>query len=198
MQKSAGALLRLDSPLRNGCFGKAVADREELLVRLRSMLLGLRFHLSEGGGPCILLGMLRLLALGNADLLLLQGGLHDLRLFRSGFFAACIEFIRLHHRADKLTLFRLERQMRCLLILGLQRRVELLLLCCLRILMDLAGVYGMLRFVKRLLGVFSLFRVYRRGKNRSADSGQAGWCSAAAARKQTRTGNGCRCWRVSG
>ena len=45
------------------------------------------------------------LALGNTDLLLLQGGLHDLRLFRSGFFAACIKFIRLHHRADKLALF---------------------------------------------------------------------------------------------
>ena len=105
MQESAGALLRLDSPLRNGCFGKAVADREELLVRLRSMLLGLRFHLSEGGDPCILLGMLRLLALGNTDLLLLQGKLHDLRLFRSGFFTACIKFIRLHYRADKLALF---------------------------------------------------------------------------------------------
>ena len=45
------------------------------------------------------------LALGNTDLLLLQGRLHDLRLFRSGFFAACIKFIRLHHRADKLALF---------------------------------------------------------------------------------------------
>lgn len=100
------------------------------------MLPGLRFHLSEGGTLCVLLGMLRLLtlrdaglfrvetihrimlrmvaflglhlALGNTDLLLLQGRLHDLRLFRSGFFTACIKFIRLHHRADKLTLFRLE------------------------------------------------------------------------------------------
>ena len=44
-------------------------------------------------------------ALGDAALFLLQGGLHDLRLFRSGFFAACIKFIRLHHRADKLALF---------------------------------------------------------------------------------------------
>lgn len=97
------------------------------------MLPGLRFHLSEGGDLCILLGMLCLLAprnagllrvetihrimlrmaaflrlhfaLGNADLLLLQGRLHDLRLFRSGFFTACIKFIRLHHRADKLALF---------------------------------------------------------------------------------------------
>ena len=34
------------------------------------------------------------------------------------------------------------------------------------ILMDLAGVYGMLRFVKRLLGVFSLFRVYSARRNR--------------------------------
>lgn len=97
------------------------------------MLPGLRFHLSEGGTLCVLLGMLRLLtlrdaglfrvetihrimlrmvaflglhlALGNTDLLLLQGRLHDLRLFRSGFFVACIKFIRLHHRADKLALF---------------------------------------------------------------------------------------------
>lgn len=97
------------------------------------MLPGLRFHLSEGGTLCVLLGMLRLLtlrdaglfrvetsyritlcitaflglhlALGNANLLLLQGRLHDLRLFRSGFFTACIKFIRLHHRADKLALF---------------------------------------------------------------------------------------------
>ena len=97
------------------------------------MLLGLRFHLSEGGGLRILLNMLCLLtlrdarlfrvetsyritlcitaflglhlALGNTDLLLLQGRLHDLRLFRSGFFTACIKFIRLHHRADKLALF---------------------------------------------------------------------------------------------
>ena len=42
-----------------------------------------------------------LLALGNTDLLLLQGGLHDLRLLRSGFFAACFKFIRLHHGACK-------------------------------------------------------------------------------------------------
>ena len=97
------------------------------------MLPGLRFHLSEGGDLCILLGMLCLLAprnagllrvetihrimlrmaaflrlhvaLGDAALFLLQGGLHDLRLFRSGFFTACIKFIRLHHRADKLALF---------------------------------------------------------------------------------------------
>ena len=133
MQKSAGALLCLNRPLRNGCFGKAIADREELLVRLRSMLLGLRFHLPEGDGLRILLGMLRLFALrdagllrvetihrimlrmavflrlhftlGNTDLLLLQGGLHDLRLFRSGFFTACFKFVRLHHRANKLALF---------------------------------------------------------------------------------------------
>ena len=56
--------------------------------------------------------------------------------------------------------------MRCLLILRMQRRVELLLLRSLCILMDLAGVYGMLRFVKRLLGVFSLFRVYSARRNR--------------------------------
>ena len=133
MQESAGALLCLNRPLRNGSFGKAIADREELLVRLRSMLSGLRFHLSESGALRLLLGMLRLLtlrdsrlfrvetihrimlcmaaflrlhfALGSADLFLLQGRLHDLRLFRSGFFAACIKFIRLHHRADKLALF---------------------------------------------------------------------------------------------
>ena len=48
----------------------------------------------------------------------------------------------------------------------MQRRVELLLLRSLCILMDLAGVYGMLRFMKRLLGVFSLFRVYSAGRNR--------------------------------
>ena len=158
------------------------------------MLPGLRFHLSESGALRLLLGILRLLtlrdsrlfrvetshriilymtaflglhlALGNTDLLLLQGRLHDLRLFRSGFFTACIKFIRLHHGADKLALFRLERQMRCLLILRMQRRVELLLLRSLCILMDLAGVYGMLRFVKRLLGVFSLFRVYSARRNR--------------------------------
>ena len=133
MQESAGALLRLNSPLCNGGFGKSIADGEKLFVRLRSMLPGLRFHLPERVSLRILLGMLRLLtlrdaglfrvetshrimlrvaaflrlhvALGNTDLLLLQGGLHDLRLFRSGFFAACIKFIRLHHRADKLALF---------------------------------------------------------------------------------------------
>ena len=93
------------------------------------MLPGLRFHLSEGGSLRILLNVLRLfalhdaglfrvetshrimlcmtaflglhLALGNADLLLLQGGLHDLRLFRSGFLAARFKFIRLHYRAGK-------------------------------------------------------------------------------------------------
>ena len=133
MQKSAGALLRLNRPLRNGGFGKSIADGEKLFVGLRSMLPGLRFHLSESGALRLLLGMLRLLtlrdsrlfrvetshriilymtaflglhlALGNTDLLLLQGRLHDLRLFRSGFFTACIKFIRLHHRADKLALF---------------------------------------------------------------------------------------------
>ena len=118
MQESAGALLRLDSPFCNGGFGKTIADGEKLLVRLRSVLPGLRFHLSEGGSLRILLDVLRLLtlrdtgllrvetshrimlcmaaflglhlALGSADLLLLQGRLHDLRLFRSGFFTACI------------------------------------------------------------------------------------------------------------
>lgn len=106
------------------------------------------------------------LALGNANLLLLQGRLHDLRLFRSGFFTACIKFIRLHHGADKLALFRLERQMRCLLILRMQRRVELLLLRSLCILMQLAGIHRMLGFVERLLGLFTLFRVYGAGRNR--------------------------------
>ena len=105
MQESAGALLRLGSPLGNGGFRKPIADGEKLFVGLRSMLPGLRFHLPEGDGLRILLGMLRLFALGNTDLLLLQGRLYDLRLFRSGFFAACIKFIRLHHRADKLALF---------------------------------------------------------------------------------------------
>ena len=133
VQESAGALLRLDSPLCNGGFGKSIADGEKLFVGLRSMLPGLRFHLSESGALRLLLGILRLLtlrdsrlfrvetshriilymtaflglhlALGNTDLLLLQGRLHDLRLFRSGFFTACIKFIRLHHRADKLALF---------------------------------------------------------------------------------------------
>ena len=105
MQKSAGALLRLNRPRCNGGFGKAIADGEKLFVGLRSMLSGLRFHLSESGALRLLLGILRLLTLGSADLLLLQGRLHDLRLFRSGFFTACIKFIRLHHRADKLALF---------------------------------------------------------------------------------------------
>ena len=133
MQESAGALLRLNSPLCNGGFGKAIADGEKLFVGLRSMLPGLRFHLPERGSLRILLNVLRLLtlrdaglfrvetshrimlcvaaflrlhvALGDAALFLLQGGLHDLRLFRLGFFAACIKFIRLHHRADKLALF---------------------------------------------------------------------------------------------
>ena len=114
----------------------------------------------------LLLGILRLLTLGNTDLLLLQGRLHDLRLFRSGFFAACFKFIRLHHRADKLALFRLERQMRCLLILRMQRRVELLLLRSLCILMQLACVYEMLGFMKCLLGAFLLLRFYSAGRNR--------------------------------
>ena len=133
MQESAGALLRLNRPRCNGGFGKSIADGEKLFVGLRSMLPGLRFHLSESGALRLLLGILRLLTLrdsrlfrvetihrimlcmvaflglhlarGSADLLLLQGRLHDLRLFRSGFFAACIKFIRLHHRADKLDLF---------------------------------------------------------------------------------------------
>ena len=48
----------------------------------------------------------------------------------------------------------------------MQRRVELLLLRSLCILMDLAGVYGMPRFVKRLLGVFSLLRFYSAERNR--------------------------------
>ena len=47
--------------------------------------------------------------------------------------------------------------MRCLLILRMQRRVELLLLRSLRILMQLAGVHGMLGFVERLLRLFMLF-----------------------------------------
>lgn len=158
------------------------------------MLPGLRFHLSEGGVLRVLLDMLRLFALrnaglfhvetshrimlcmaaflglhfalGNADLLLLQGGLHDLRLFRSGFFTACFKFIRLHHRAGELAALRLERQMRCLLILRMQRRVELLLLRGLCILMQLAGVHRMPGFVERLLRLFALFRVYSAGRNR--------------------------------
>ena len=56
--------------------------------------------------------------------------------------------------------------MRCLLILGLQRRVELLLLRGLCILMQLAGIHGMLGFVEHLLGLFTLFRVYGAGRNR--------------------------------
>ena len=130
------------------------------------MLPGLRFHLPERGSLRILLNVLRLLALGNADLLLLQGRLHDLRLFRSGFFAACFKFVRLHHRADKLALFRLERQMRCLLILRMQRRVELLLLRSLCILMELAGIHRTLRFMECLLRAFLLLRFYSAGRNR--------------------------------
>ena len=56
--------------------------------------------------------------------------------------------------------------MRCLLILCMQRRVELLLLRSLRILMELAGIHRMLGFVERLLGLFTLFRVYGAGRNR--------------------------------
>ena len=56
--------------------------------------------------------------------------------------------------------------MRCLLILRMQRRVELLLLRGLRILMELAGIHRMLGFVERLLGLFTLFRVYGAGRNR--------------------------------
>ena len=56
--------------------------------------------------------------------------------------------------------------MRCLLILRMQRRVELLLLRGLRILMELAGIHRMLGFVERLLGLFTLFRVYDAGRNR--------------------------------
>ena len=41
----------------------------KMFVGLRSMLPGLRFHLSEGGDLCILLGMLCLLAPRNAGLL---------------------------------------------------------------------------------------------------------------------------------
>ena len=68
MQESAGALLRLNRPLRNGGFGKSIADGEKLFVGLRSMLPGLRFHLSEGGSLRILLDVLRLFALRDAGL----------------------------------------------------------------------------------------------------------------------------------
>lgn len=47
--------------------------------------------------------------------------------------------------------------MRCLLILRMQRRMELLLLRSLCILMELAGVHGMLGFMESLLGFFLLF-----------------------------------------
>ena len=56
--------------------------------------------------------------------------------------------------------------MRCLLILRMQCRVELLLLRSLCILMELAGIHRMLRFMERLLGLFTLFRVYGAGRNR--------------------------------
>ena len=56
--------------------------------------------------------------------------------------------------------------MRCLLILRMQRRVELLLLRGLRILMELAGIHGMLRFMERLLRTFLLLRFYSTGRNR--------------------------------
>ena len=56
--------------------------------------------------------------------------------------------------------------MRCLLILRMQRRVEPLLLRSLCILMDLAGVYGMLRFMECLLRTFLLLRFYSAGRNR--------------------------------
>ena len=56
--------------------------------------------------------------------------------------------------------------MRRLLILRMQRRMELLLLFGLRILMQLAGVHGMLGFMERLLGFFALFRVYSAGGKR--------------------------------
>ena len=133
VKESAGALLRVNRPLWNGGFGKSMADGERLFVGLRSMLPRLRFHLPEGGGLRILLDMLRLFALrnarlfhvesghrimlrvaaflrlhfalGNADLLLLHGRLHDLRLFRSCFFIVCFKFIRLHYRAGKFAAF---------------------------------------------------------------------------------------------
>ena len=56
--------------------------------------------------------------------------------------------------------------MRCLLILRMQRRVELLLLRGLCILMQLAGIHGMLGFMERLLGFFLLLRFYSAGRNR--------------------------------
>ena len=56
--------------------------------------------------------------------------------------------------------------MRCLLILRMQRRVELLLLRSLRILMQLAGIHGTLRFMKCLLRAFLLLRFYSAGRNR--------------------------------
>ena len=56
--------------------------------------------------------------------------------------------------------------MRCLLLLRMQRRVELLFLRGLCFLMKLAGVHGMLGFMERLLGFFTLFRVYSAGGNR--------------------------------
>ena len=48
----------------------------------------------------------------------------------------------------------------------MQRRVELLFLRSLCILMQLAGIHRMLGFVERLLGLFTLFRVYGAGRNR--------------------------------
>ena len=56
--------------------------------------------------------------------------------------------------------------MRCLLILRMQRRVELLLLRSLRILVELAGVHRALGFMKCLLRAFLLLRFYRVGRNR--------------------------------
>ena len=56
--------------------------------------------------------------------------------------------------------------MRCLLILRMQRRVELLLLRSLCILMQLAGIHGMLGFMERLLVFFLLLRFYSAGGNR--------------------------------
>ena len=56
--------------------------------------------------------------------------------------------------------------MRCLLILRMQRRVELLPLRSLRILMELADVHGTLRFMKCLLRAFLLLRFYSAGRNR--------------------------------
>ena len=56
--------------------------------------------------------------------------------------------------------------MRCLLILRMQRRVELLLLRSLRILMELAGIHRTLRFMECLLRAFLLLRFYGAGRNR--------------------------------